>query len=61
MHACLYFIRHIGHTFVLPPLSPPILALPFFCSLKPLDIEPMKLLGTHVNRVPVIAKADTLP
>jgi septin family protein len=33
-------------------LSPP--------SLKPLDIEIMKRLGTRVNLIPVIAKADTL-
>ncbi len=30
------------------------------CSLKPLDIEIMKRLGTRVNLIPVIAKADTL-
>jgi cell division control protein 12 len=29
-------------------------------SLKPLDIEIMKRLGTRVNLIPVIAKADTL-
>ncbi|ORY03964.1 putative CDC12-septin [Basidiobolus meristosporus CBS 931.73] len=29
-------------------------------SLKPLDIEIMKQLGTRVNLIPVIAKADTL-
>ena len=29
-------------------------------SLKPLDIEIMKRLGTCVNLIPVIAKADTL-
>ena len=29
-------------------------------SLKPLDIEVMKRLGTRVNLIPVIAKADTL-
>ena len=29
-------------------------------TLKPLDIEIMKRLGTRVNLVPVIAKADTL-
>lgn len=28
--------------------------------LKPLDIEVMKRLGTRVNLIPVIAKADTL-
>jgi len=31
-----------------------------FRSLKPLDIEIMKRLGTRVNLIPVIAKADTL-
>lgn len=30
------------------------------CSLKPLDIEIMKRLGSRVNLIPVIAKADTL-
>ncbi|KAI9146496.1 septin [Paraphysoderma sedebokerense] len=29
-------------------------------ALKPLDIETMKRLGTRVNLIPVIAKADTL-
>ncbi len=29
-------------------------------SLKPLDIEVMKHLGSRVNLIPVIAKADTL-
>ena len=28
--------------------------------LKPLDIEVMKRLGTRVNLIPVVAKADTL-
>ena len=28
--------------------------------LKPLDIEIMKRLGTRVNLIPVVAKADTL-
>lgn len=30
------------------------------CSLSPLDIEVMKRLGSRVNLIPVIAKADTL-
>lgn len=30
------------------------------CSLKPLDIEIMKRLGTRVNLIPIVAKADTL-
>ena len=29
-------------------------------SLKPLEIEIMKRLGTRVNLIPVVAKADTL-
>lgn len=29
-------------------------------SLSPLDIEVMKRLGSRVNLIPVIAKADTL-
>jgi cell division control protein 12 len=28
--------------------------------LKPLDVEIMKRLGTRVNLIPVIAKADTM-
>jgi cell division control protein 12 len=32
----------------------------FTISLKPLDIETMKRLGTRVNLIPVIAKADTM-
>ena len=31
-----------------------------FLSLKPLDIEIMKRLGTRVNLIPVVAKADTM-
>ena len=31
-----------------------------FARLKPLDIEIMKRLGTRVNLIPVVAKADTL-
>ena len=30
------------------------------CRLKPIDIEIMKRLGTRVNLIPIIAKADTL-
>ena len=59
VHACLYFIRPTGHTSV-PFLyfrSPMMLTPP---RLKPLDIEIMKRLGTRVNLIPVIAKADTL-
>lgn len=29
-------------------------------SLKPLDVEVMKRLGSRVNLIPVIAKADTM-
>lgn len=29
-------------------------------TIKPLDIEVMKRLGTRVNLIPVIAKADTM-
>lgn len=29
-------------------------------ALKPLDVEIMKRLGTRVNLIPVVAKADTL-
>ncbi len=40
-----------------------LIAVPDFLlnfRLKPLDIEIMKRLGTRVNLIPVIAKADTL-
>jgi cell division control protein 12 len=60
VHACLYFIRPTGHTSV--PFLYPRFSLkrsPCF-RLKPLDIEIMKRLGTRVNLIPVIAKADTL-
>jgi septin family protein len=33
---------------------------PSFSSLSPLDVEVMKRLGSRVNLIPVIAKADTL-
>ena len=33
---------------------------PFYFSLKALDIEMMKRLGSRVNLIPVVAKADTL-
>ena len=29
-------------------------------SLKPLDIETMKRLGSRVNLIPIVAKADTM-
>jgi cell division control protein 12 len=58
VHACLYFIRPTGHTYVSFILLWSFID-PCF-SLKPLDIEIMKRLGTRVNLIPVIAKADTL-
>lgn len=64
VHACLYFVRPTGHTSVLESTSLCRLSLktsvPPPCSLKPLDIEIMKRLGTRVNLIPVVAKADTL-
>lgn len=30
------------------------------CRIKPLDVECMKRLGTRVNLIPVVAKADTM-
>lgn len=42
------------------PLSSNYLLNTYVLSLKPLDIEIMKRLGTRVNLIPVIAKADTL-
>jgi cell division control protein 12 len=61
VHACLYFIRPTGHTSVafLPSYFLVTLTIPIL-RLKPLDIEIMKRLGTRVNLIPVIAKADTL-
>lgn len=63
VHACLYFIRPTGHTYVTSLLfqflpSPDKLPLAF--SLKPLDVEIMKRLGTRVNLIPIVSKADTL-
>lgn len=43
-----------------PLFTAPIEVDLFSYSLKPLDIEIMKRLGTRVNLIPVIAKADTL-
>lgn len=37
-----------------------VFRLQIIFSLKPLDIEIMKRLGSRVNLIPVIAKADTL-
>jgi cell division control protein 12 len=64
VHACIYFITPNGHSFV--PFPPFLLLrecraeLMRGCRLKPLDIETMKRLGTRVNLIPVIAKADTM-
>lgn len=68
VHVCLYFIRPTGHTYVLinsmiPSTSPdqPLNNVSTtLYRLSPLDIEVMKRLGTRVNLIPVIAKADTL-
>jgi len=62
VHACLYFIRPTGHTYVLYLLCRIIwhLWILMLDSVKPLDIEIMKRLGTRVNLIPVVAKADTL-
>lgn len=60
VHACLFFIRPTGHTYVPSysiSINPILTTSP---RLKPLDIEIMKRLGTRVNLIPVIAKADTL-
>jgi cell division control protein 12 len=61
VHACLFFIRPTGHTYVASIADGPWpeRANTLF-SLKPLDIEIMKRLGTRVNLIPVIAKADTM-
>jgi cell division control protein 12 len=59
VHACLYFIRPTGHTCVISAAISSISTEDAF-SLKPLDIEIMKRLGTRVNLIPVVAKADTL-
>ena len=60
VHACLYFIRPTGHTCVHLCASVFFLVLILLHRLKPLDIEIMKRLGTRVNLIPVVAKADTL-
>jgi cell division control protein 12 len=60
VHACLYFIRPTGHTCVYLWASIFFLVLILLHRLKPLDIEIMKRLGTRVNLIPVVAKADTL-
>lgn len=61
VHACLYFIRPTGHTSVpFPCLDFSQNSYSSSSRLKPLDIEIMKRLGTRVNLIPVIAKADTL-
>lgn len=61
VHACLYFIRPTGHTYVaFASLALEDGMLMEGYSLKPLDIEIMKRLGTRVHVIPVIAKADTL-
>lgn len=39
---------------------PALLPLKLMISVKPLDVEMMKRLGTRVNLIPVIAKADTM-
>jgi cell division control protein 12 len=59
VHACLYFIRPTGHTYARPLFSISGILI-MVSSLKPLDIEIMKRLGTRVNLIPVVAKADTL-
>jgi cell division control protein 12 len=57
IHACLYFIK---------PGTTSVSAVGTFSerklinSVKPLDVEVMKRLGTRVNLIPVIAKADTM-
>ena len=65
VHACLYFIRPTGHTYVPSKLQ----SFFFFLlqlrpvrniNLNPLDVEVMKRLGNRVNLIPIIAKADTL-
>lgn len=71
IHACLYFIRPTGYGYVLRPSyrhelcthsSWPAMGdtKTDVHSLKPLDIETMKRLGTRVNLIPIIAKADTM-
>ena len=60
VHACLYFIRPSGHACVRVRFCPFLLTKSAIYSLKPLDIEIMKRLGTRVNLIPVVAKADTM-
>ena len=60
VHACLYFIRPTGHTCAALLRRRLCCTDEYVCSLKPLDIECMKRLGSRVNLIPIIAKADTL-
>lgn len=60
VHACLYFIRPSGHRYVTSLLHAIFNIDNITLSLKALDIEVMKHLGSRVNLIPVIAKADTL-
>jgi cell division control protein 12 len=60
VHACLFFVRPTGHTWANTSCKLWVCLLTSSFRLKPLDIEIMKRLGTRVNLIPVIAKADTL-
>lgn len=56
----MYLLYHAERSFVSTEVNllTPHLTSPF--RLKPLDIETMKRLGSRVNLIPVIAKADTM-
>jgi len=58
MHACTLFGQQVTRKLCF--LLPAFVMLNGTFSLKPLDIEIMKRLGTRVNLISVIAKADTL-
>jgi hypothetical protein len=60
MHACSSSDLPAIRMEILLETTPYVDSECFPLSLKPLDIEIMKRLGTRVNLIPVIAKADTL-
>ena len=59
MLAFTLFVLQVTRMFFPSHLSP-LVFFDTFARLKPLDIEIMKRLGTRVNLIPVVAKADTL-
>lgn len=61
MHVCTLFGQlDTGTSLHCPSRKKNAFRSQVMLSLKPLDIEIMKRLGSRVNLIPVIAKADTL-